>query len=56
MEQYVNDALRLLKQLISTPSMSRLETQAADVMAVRVEHPFRFAHAQRPGSDALPPR
>ena len=33
MEQYVNDALRLLKQLISTPSMSRLEAQAADVMA-----------------------
>ena len=33
MEQYVNDALRLLKQLISTPSTSRLETQAADVMA-----------------------
>ena len=33
MEQYVNDALRLLKQLISTPSTSRLEAQAADVMA-----------------------
>ena len=33
MEQYVNDALRLLKQLISTPSISRLEAQAADVMA-----------------------
>ena len=33
MEQYVSDALRLLKQLISTPSTSRLETQAADVMA-----------------------
>ena len=32
MEQYVNDTLRLFKQLISTPSMSRLEVQAADIM------------------------
>ncbi len=32
MEQYVNDAVELLKRLIATPSMSREERKAADVM------------------------
>ena len=32
MEQYVNDAVELLCQLIATPSVSRDEGQAADVM------------------------
>ena len=33
MEQYVNDAVELLKRLIATPSVSRDEGRAADVMA-----------------------
>ena len=33
MEQYVNDAIGLLRQLIATPSVSRDETRAADIMA-----------------------
>lgn len=33
MEQYVNDAVELLKRLIATPSVSRDEGAAADVMA-----------------------
>ena len=33
MEQYVNDAVELLKRLIATPSISRDEGRAADVMA-----------------------
>ncbi len=33
MEQYVNDAVQLLTQLIATPSVSRDEAAAADVMA-----------------------
>ena len=32
MEQYVNDAVTLLRRLIATPSVSRHETAAADVM------------------------
>ena len=32
MERYVNDAVELLKQLIATPSVSRDETRAADIM------------------------
>ena len=33
MEQYVNDAVELLSRLIATPSVSREEAQATDVMA-----------------------
>ena len=33
MERYVNDAVALLRQLIATPSVSRDETKAADVMS-----------------------
>ncbi len=33
MEQYVNDAIELLRRLIATPSVSRDETKAADEMA-----------------------
>jgi acetylornithine deacetylase len=39
MEQYVNDAVQLLKLLIATPSVSRDEQKAADVMA---EHLIRW--------------
>ena len=31
-EDYVNDAVELLKQLIATPSVSRNETAATDIM------------------------
>ena len=31
-DQYVNDAVALLKQLIATPSISRDESAAADIM------------------------
>ena len=31
-EEYVSDAVELLKKLISTPSVSRNEQEAADIM------------------------
>ncbi|MBQ8487854.1 MAG: M20 family metallo-hydrolase [Prevotella sp.] len=37
MEQYVNDAIGLLRQLIATPSVSRDETRAADIMAQHLD-------------------
>ena len=37
MEQYVHDAVELLKQLIATPRVSRDEARAADVMAAQLE-------------------
>jgi len=37
MEQYVNDAIGLLRQLIATPSVSRDEARAADVMSQHLE-------------------
>ena len=37
MQQYVNDAVELLRRLIATPRVSRDETQAADVMAKSLE-------------------
>lgn len=36
MERYVNEAVELLKQLIATPSVSREEKEAADVMEARM--------------------
>ena len=36
-EQYIDDALALLKELIATPSVSRDETAAADVLARHME-------------------
>ena len=36
MERYVNDAIELLKQLIATPSVSREETKAADLLEARM--------------------
>ena len=36
-EQYVSDAVQLLKKLIATPSVSRNEKDAADIM----EHTIR---------------
>ena len=38
MYEYVNDAVRLLKELIETPSVSRDETRAADVMERFLNH------------------
>ena len=37
MDNYVNDAVGLLRRLIATPSVSRDETKAADVMAEHLE-------------------
>ena len=37
LEQYVHDAVELLKQLIATPRVSRDEARAADVMAAQLE-------------------
>ena len=37
MNNYVNDAVQLLKRLIETPSVSRDETMAADVLAEQLE-------------------
>ena len=37
MEQYVHDAVELLKQLIATPRVSRDEAKAADLMAAQLE-------------------
>lgn len=37
MEQYTNEAVELLKQLISTPSVSREETDAANILADFIE-------------------
>ncbi len=36
MEKYVNDAIELLKRLIATPSVSRDETKAADLLAAQL--------------------
>ena len=36
-EQYLNDAIALLRQLIATPRHSRSETKAADIMAQHLE-------------------
>lgn len=44
MEQYVNDAIELLRQLIETPSVSRDEARAADVMGAHLDRwqlPYR---------------
>ena len=35
-EDYVNDAIELLRQLIATPSVSRDEKAAADIMQRRM--------------------
>lgn len=37
MEQYVNDAIGLLRQLIATPSVSRDEGRAADIMSQHLD-------------------
>ena len=38
LRDYTNDAVELLKALIATPSVSRNETRAADLMSRYLDH------------------
>ena len=62
-EDYVNDAIELLRQLIATPSISRDEKAAADIIQKRMTacglaHGVRettFGYCRPTGTTASPP-